>query len=141
MTPADTLLSAHTHVQAWLAACQHTDALIAEPADWLWTFRRDALGDGLLELSDVPDRPGETATLALSLALDLPPVRTLDDAHALLGAAAELPPGVTLVEQGFATDDHPLFVLIRVHAASVTPDTLSSLYSRLAKAKHFLEDA
>ena len=141
MTPIPALQAAHAAAQTWLAKCQRVDPLFGEPADWLWAFRRDALGDGLLELSDVPDRPGETATLALSLALDLPPVRTLDDAHALLGAAAELPPGVTLVEQGFATDDHPLFVLIRVPASSVTPDTLASLYSRLAKAKHFLEDA
>ncbi len=141
MTPIPALQAAHAAAQTWLAKCQRVDPLFGEPADWLWAFRRDALGDGLLELSDAPDRPAERATLALSVALDLPPVQTPDDAHALLAAAAELPPGVTLAEQGFATDDHPLFVLARVPAADVTPDTLDALYARLAKAKHFLEDA
>lgn len=136
----ESLLPALGAARAWLARCLRVDELYVGGDGGMWVFERDALGAGCLELADAPEAPCERETAALTLPLALPPVATAEDAHALLGAAVALPPGVAVTELGLATDEHTPAVTIRVPAAGLTPEALDALYARLARAKHALED-
>ena len=123
-------------IEAWLAGCKESTPFYVMPEEALWAFQRDALGSGIVEVQTI-DR---TPVLALSLALNLPPIRTMEDAHAILEVAAGMPPGVAVVEHSFAQGDEVLHVQITVPLETVTQETLPDLYRRLARAKHLIED-
>lgn len=129
-------VSALPHVQAWLAGCRHSDNDLGLADDYaLWDYQRDALGHGTLELINDPRLSITPNLLALSLDLDLPPIRTAGDAYGLLVAADALD-GAAIV----CKDDETLSVQLKVPLAEVTSETLPILYRRLAAAKRYLEE-
>lgn len=128
--------SALPHIQAWLAGCRYSSNELGLADDYvLWDYQRDALGHGTLELIDDPELTLSRNLLALSLNLDLPPIRTAEDAYGLLTAADTLD-GVAVVSK----DSDTLSVQLKVPLADLTADTLPTLYRRLAAAKRYLED-
>ena len=127
------------HVQAWLASCQNSEDLLSgnRLSDYaLWSYQRDAMGVGTLELINNPSISLGANLLALSLSLDLPPIQSPDEAY-LLFSLSDAFDGAAIVCKG---DDHTLAVQLKVPLADVTAETLPNLYARLTKAKRFLEE-
>ena len=126
------------HVRAWLAGClRHSDDAIAFTGDYaLWDYQRDALGHGTLEMINDPALTLSPNLLALSLELELPPIRSAEDAYALLTLADTLD-GAAVVAKGA---NEALAVQLKVPLAEVSADTLPVLYRRLAAAKRYLEE-
>lgn len=126
-------------IHAWLAGCRHhSDDDLAFAYDYaLWDYQRDALGHGTLELINNPQLSIAPDLLSLSLDLDLPPIRTVQDAYGLFVAVDALD-GAAVV----CKDDEvgTLSVQVRVPLTELTNDTLPTLYRRLAAAKRYLEE-
>jgi len=137
---SDTALqAARPHVDAWLARCLNRETLFDGADGAMWTYRHDALGCGVLTLEPAEENLFGEAQLALSVALDLPPVRTPQDAYALLSAVDGLG-GVAILCEELCGEGDTLSARLCVPAASVGADTLPALYRRLVRAKRYLEE-
>lgn len=124
-------------IQAWLAGCRHSDENLSVTNDYaLWDYQRDALGHGTLEIINDPKLTIIPNILALSLDLDLPPVRTAEDAYSLF-ALVDMLGGVAIVAKG---EEGTLSVQITHPLADLTPDILPRLYRHLVAAKRCIEE-
>lgn len=124
--------------ETWLTACQHHEIFADAPGYVAWTYVRDARHAGTLELIDDSAISQGKERFALSVALELPPVRTVDDALALFNLADWLD-GITVVSKEFGMDG-ALMLQIKGALATLSEATLSASYRALIEAKRFFED-
>lgn len=125
--------------QAWLAGCHfHDEEPFCEDGSFIgWNYRRDALGHGILEFIDDTRLSTSRNLLSLSLDLNLPPIRTAEDAYGVL-SVADMLDGAAIVAKDY--EEGVLSVQIRMPLEQLTPETLPALYRRLAAAKRYIEE-
>lgn len=131
--------SAHPIVQAWLEGCQHNSAVTASEGYALWEYQRDAMGFGTLELVDDPTLSQGHDVVAMSLQLQLPPVRSAEDANVLFELADWLN-GITIVSKDFGAGG-TLSLQLKLPMTGLTTDALTKGYRQLVEAKRFIEES
>lgn len=125
-------------LESWLTdRCRRADAIAATDSYALWVFTHSALGEGTLELVDEPDLSQSTPVVVMALTLDLPPIRSAQDALTLLQAAEWLD-NATVVSKDFGQGEGALMLQAKRPAAQLSPASLDALLRHLADGKHFL---
>lgn len=133
--------TARDAVRAWLGApgIEHTQECDG-PDYVLWLYRMPAKGlYGTLELIDVPDLSDGGAVLALTLGLDLPGLRSVGDAYALLEINEVLTGCAVFARE--SDGEAPFSLIAKMPVGEVTGSAAAeTLFRRLERAKHFIED-
>ncbi|MBR5591122.1 MAG: hypothetical protein IKW38_01140 [Kiritimatiellae bacterium] len=124
--------------ETWLTACQHREVFADAPGYVAWTYVRDARHAGTLELIDDPEISQGKERFALSVALELPPVQSVEDALALFNLADWLD-GITVVTKEFGAEGG-LMLQLKGALAELTEAKLAAASRALAEAKAFFEE-
>lgn len=138
MSKVKDMTIARSVAEAWLKACQHFEVFADAPGYMAWTYVRDARHAGTLELIDDAEISQGRHRFALSVALELPPVQSAEDALALFNLADWLD-GITVVCKEFGVDG-ALMLQIKGPLADFSEATLNAANRKLAEAKAFFED-
>jgi hypothetical protein len=132
------LTAAREVAETWLKASQHFE-VFADAADYLaWTYVRDARHAGTLELIDDPEITQGRQRFALSVALELPPVQSVEDALALFNLADWLD-NITVICKEFGVEGG-LMLQIKGPLDAFSEATLIEASRKLSEAKAFFEE-
>ena len=123
---------------AWLTACTHHEPFADAPGYVAWTYSRDARHNGTLELIDDPELSQGRNRFAVSVALELPPVRSVEDALVLFNLADWLD-GITVVTKEFGAEG-ALMLQKKGALADFSEATLNAVFRDLAEAKKYFEE-
>jgi hypothetical protein len=137
MSAAD-FTEARAIAEAWLTPCQHHEVLADAPGYTAWTYVRDARHAGTLELIDDPNISQGKHRFALSVALELPPVQSVEDALVLFNLADWLD-GITIVSKEFGAEG-ALMLQAKGALKELSEATLNAMSRKLAEAKVFFEE-
>jgi hypothetical protein len=137
MSSAD-FTAARTIAEAWLTPCLHHEIFADAPGYMAWTYLRDARHTGTLELIDDPNISQGKHRFALSVALELPPVQSVEDALVLFNLADWLD-GITIVSKEFGAEG-ALMLQVKGAIEEISESKLNSMSRALAEAKAFFEE-
>lgn len=138
---SDRYEAARPAVEAWLGTpgteytqeCDHPDYIL-----WLWRVTAKGLY-GTAELIDTPDLSDGGPVLALTLGLDLPPLKTLKDAYALL-ELNEVLTGCSIFARDSA-DGTPFALIAKRPVRDVREVAdVEDIFRCLERTKRFIED-
>ena len=138
MSKVKDMTIARSVAETWLKACQHFEVFADAPGYMAWTYVRDARHAGTLELIDDAEISQGRHRFALSVALELPPVQSAEDALALFNLADWLD-GITIVCKEFGVEG-ALMLQIKGPLDEFSEATLNAANRKLAEAKAFFED-
>lgn len=132
--------TAQAVIETWLNACQHRETLTVQPDYCAWSYARDARHYGTMELIDDPELSQEAQTFAMTVILDLPPIRTVEEAY-LIFSLSEWLHGITVVTKDFGNEAAALALQFKCDYSTLTEATLNQAFQALLKAKKFFETA
>ena len=122
----------------WLTACTHHEPFADAPGYVAWTYSRDARHNGTLELIDDPELSQGRNRFAVSVVLELPPVRSVEDALVLFNLADWLD-GITVVTKEFGAEG-ALMLQKKGALTDFSEATLNAVFRDLAEAKKYFEE-
>lgn len=137
MSEEDRFKSAKAVAEAWLKASLHCEQFADAPGYVAWTYERDALHFGTLELINDPELSQGKNRYLLSVGLSLPPIRTVEDAFAIFNLSEWLD-GITVVTKDFGNEG-ALMLQCKGSLMSLTEATLNAAFSHLKEAKKFMD--
>lgn len=138
MSNGDFFASARSVAEKWLTTCLHHEPFSDARGYVAWTYARDARHNGTLELIDDDTLSQGCQRFAMSVALDLPPLRTAEDAL-MLFALADWLDGITIVTKEFGADG-ALMLQVKGKLNEVTEAALNTAFKALVEAKKFFEE-
>ncbi|MEG1552262.1 MAG: hypothetical protein RR268_03005 [Kiritimatiellia bacterium] len=129
-------------VEAWLTEHVHAfDTLVKSDTYSLWVYERDARTHGSIELLDDKELSQRRDSLSFSVALALPPLRSIEDAKSVLSLNEYLT-DATIVMKDFGEEDEATFSLQRTMPLSeLSAATLQESFKRLIETQAFVEEA
>ena len=130
--------AARAVAEAWLTACTHHEPFADAPGYVAWTYARDARHNGTLELVDDPELSQGRNRFVVSVSLDLPPVRSVEDALVLFNLADWLD-GITVVTKEFGAEG-ALMLQKKGALVDLSEATLNAVFRSLAEAKKYFEE-
>lgn len=135
-TPAPSAVS--LLIRDWLQRNTTRFTTEAETDDYSVFLFQHPQTDGVIELITHPDLTQDAPRLVLTLPLDLPPIRSTEDAVLLLELAEWLTDASLVIKE--SGSNRPALQTKVPPAALTAPEDLTPLFNRLLKSKAFFEE-
>lgn len=130
--------SAADCIRAWLQQNTLSFSTEAETDDYSVFLFRHPRTDGVVELISDPNLTQDAPRLVLTLPLDLPPIRSAEDAVLLLELAEWLTDAALVIKE--SGSNRPALQAKISPGAVSAPEDLTALFNRLLKSKAFFEE-
>lgn len=124
-------------IRDWLAVFSSAYSVELESGEYAVYLFQHPAADGIVEFLNTPELSQDIPQICLTVLLDVPPIRSLDDAVALLELSEWLT-GIALVIKE-CSSNRPALQLKLPPEALTGPEVLTATFNRLIKAKAYFE--